>query len=66
MERGNNKKLIRKQILRAREHSRNDLLETENPEMSQQKLTFNIIYYVAFQINRSMMEKLHVLLASSK
>ena len=49
MERCYNKKMIHKQILRAREHSRNDLLEREKQQMSNQKLTFNITYYPAFQ-----------------
>ena len=49
MERGSNEKMIRKQILRACEHSRNDLLERGKPQMSQQKLTLNITYYPAFQ-----------------
>ena len=49
MERGYNEKMIRKQILRAREHSRNDLLEREKQQMSEQKLTFNITYYPDFQ-----------------
>ena len=31
MEKGYNKKMIRKQILRAQEHLRNDLLEEEKP-----------------------------------
>ena len=48
MGRGYNEKMIRKQILRAREHSRNDLLEREKPQVSEQKLTFNITYYPAF------------------
>ena len=42
MERGYNGKMIRKQILRAREHSRKDLLEKEKTETSEPKLTFNI------------------------
>ena len=40
MERGYNEKRIRKQILRAREHSKNDLLKREKPQVSEQKLTF--------------------------
>ena len=44
-----NKKMIRKQILRAREHSRNDLLERKKPHIPEQKLIFNITYYPAFQ-----------------
>ena len=48
MESGYNDKMIRKQILRALEHSRNDLLERENLQIPEQKLTFNITYYPAF------------------
>ena len=44
-----NEKMIRKQILRAREHSKNDLLEREKQQMSEQKLAFKITYYPAFQ-----------------
>ena len=35
MERGYIEKMIRKQILRDHEHSRNDLRERENPQMSE-------------------------------
>ena len=66
MERGYNEKMIRKQILRAREHSRNDLLEREKQQMSEQKLTFNITYYPAFQNVRAIMEELHILLTPNK
>ena len=66
MERGYNEKMIRKQILRAREHSRNDLLEREKPQVSEQKLTFNITYYPAFQNVRVIMEELHILLTPNK
>ena len=43
MEKGYNEKMIRKQILRAREHSRKDRLEREKTETFETKLTFNII-----------------------
>ena len=66
MKRGYNKKMIRKQILRAQEHSRNDLLEREKPKMSEQKLTFSITYYPAFQNVRTIMEELHILLTPNK
>ena len=66
MERGYNKKMICKQILRAQEPSRNDLLETEKPQMSEQKLTFNIIFYPAFQHVRAIMDELYILLISNK
>ena len=45
MERGYNGEMIRKQILRAREHSRKHFLEREKTETSEPKLTFNITYY---------------------
>ena len=41
--------MILKQILKIQEHSRNDLLEREKQQMSEDKLTFNITYYPAFQ-----------------
>ena len=66
MERGYNEKMICKQILRAREHSRNDLLEREKQQMSEQKLPFNITYYPAFQNVRGIMEELHILLTPNK
>ena len=56
MERGYDKKMICKQKLRAQNHSRNDLLETEQPQMPEQKLTFNITYYPAFQNVRGIIE----------
>ena len=66
MERGYNEKMIRKEILRAREHWRNDLLEREKPQMSEQELTFNITHYPAFQNNRAIIEELHILLTPNK
>ena len=65
MERGYNEKMIRKQILSAREHSRNDLLENEKQQISE-KLTSNITYYPAFQNVRSIMEEMHILLTPNK
>ena len=49
MERGYNGKVIRRQILRSREHSRKDLLEREKAKTSEPRLTFNITYYPVFQ-----------------
>ena len=62
MERGYNEKMIRKQILSAREHFRNDLLEKEKQQLSERKLTFNITYYPVFRNVWSMMEELQILL----
>ena len=50
MERGYNGKMIRKQILRAREHSRKDLLERKKTEISEPKLAFNITTTQFFEI----------------
>ena len=66
IKRGYKDKMIRNQISRAREHSRNDLLEREKPQMSEQKLTFNNTYYPAFQNVRTIMEELHILLTPNK
>ena len=66
MERGYNWKIIRKQILRAREYSRKDLLEREKAETSEPKLTLNITYYPVFQNIRNILQELHLLLAPDK
>ena len=66
MERAFNENMICKQTLRANEHSRNYLLDREKPQMSEQKLTFNITYYPAFQNVRAIMEELHILLTPNK
>ena len=55
--------MIRKQILRAREYSRKDLLEREKAETSEPKLTLNITYYPVFQNIRNILQELHLLLA---
>ena len=59
MEGGCNGKMIRKQTLRAREHSRKDLLEREKSGTSEPKLTFNITYYPVFQNIRNILQELH-------
>ena len=66
MERAYKDKMIRKQILRACEHSRNYLLEREKPQVLEQKLIFNITYCAAFQNVRDIMEELHILLNPHK
>ena len=57
MERGYNEKMVRNQILSAREHSRNDLLEKEKQQLSERKLAFNITYYPVFRNVRGIMEE---------
>ena len=66
MERGYNGKVIRKQMLRAQEHSRKDLLEREKIDTSKPKLTFNITYYPVFENIRNTLQELHLLLAPDK
>ena len=58
--------MIRKQILKAREHSRKDFLEREKTDTSEPKLTFNITYYPVFQNIRNTLQELHLLLAPNK
>ena len=41
--------MVRKQVLRAREDSRESLLEKVKSESNQDKLAFNITYYPVFQ-----------------
>ena len=59
-------KMRGKQILNAREHSRNGLLEKEKQQLSERKLTFSITYYPAFFNVRGIMEELHILLTPNK
>ena len=59
MERGYSEKMLRKQVSKARGLSRNDLLEREKQQMSEQKLTFKITYYPTFQNVRAIMEELY-------
>ena len=54
--------MVRKKVLRAREHSTESLVEKVKSESDQQKLTFNITYYPVFQNIRNILQKLHILL----
>ena len=58
--------MIRKQVLRARRHSRKDPLEREKAETSELKLTFNITYYPVFQNIINILQELYLLLAPDK
>ena len=55
-------KIVRKQVLRDREHSRESLLKNVKTESNQKKLTFNITYYPVFQNVRNILQELHILL----
>ena len=59
-------KMVRKQVLRAREHSRESLLEKVKSESDQNKLTFNITHYPVFQNVRNILRELHILLTPDK
>ena len=47
-ERGYSERVVRQEILRARKIPRNELLEKERNHPEENKLTFNIPYYLAF------------------
>ena len=54
--------MVRKQVIRTRQHSRESLIEKVKSEPNQKKLTFNISYYPVFQNIRNILDKLHILL----
>ena len=58
--------MVRKQVLRAREHSRESLIGKVKSESNQNKLTFNITYYPAFQNVRNILQELYILLTPDK
>ena len=66
LEKGYSEKMVRKQVLRPREHSRESLLEKVKSEPDQNKLTFNITYYPVFQNVRNILQELHILLTPDK
>ena len=58
--------MVRKLVLRAREHSREILLEKVKPESNRNKLTFKVTYYLVFQNVRNNLQELHILLIPDK
>ena len=54
--------MVRKQILRAWEHSKKDPLERKNPDTSEQKLMLKMIYYPTFPGFRNILQKVSLLL----
>ena len=58
--------MVRKQVLRAHEHSRESLLKKVKSESDQSKLTFNITYCPVFQNVRNILQELHILLTPDK
>ena len=65
-ERGYSERVVRQEILRARKIPRNELLEKERNHPEENKLTFNITYYPAFQNIKTILEELQILLAPDK
>ena len=53
--------MVRKQVLWAREHSKESLVEKVKSESDQKKLTFNITYHPVFQNVRNILQELHIL-----
>ena len=58
--------MVKKQVLRAREYSGENLLEKVKSESDQNKLTFDINYYPVFQNLRNILQELHILLTPDK
>ena len=56
--------MVRKEILRVRAIPRDAPLDKVNNQEKQNKITFNITYYPAFQDATNILEELHVILAS--
>ena len=54
--------MVSKQILRAREQSRESLLKRVKSESYKKKLTFNTIFYPVFQNVRNSLQEVHILL----
>ena len=65
-ERGYSERVVRQEILKARKIPRNELLEKERNHPEENKLTFNITYYPAFQNTKTILEELQILLAPDK
>ena len=57
LEKGYSEKMVRKQVLRAHEHSKKNLLENLKSESDQMKLIFDIIYYPIFQNVRDILQE---------
>ena len=63
LERGCSSKLGRKEILRARKISKNELLDKEKSQGNVTKLTFYVTYYPVFRHLKSQLKELYVILA---
>ena len=57
------KKLVHKEILKARSQSRETVLDKEKMSTNDGRVTFNVTYYPIFKNIRNTLEELHILLA---
>ena len=57
LEKGYSEKMVRKQLLRDHEHSRESLLEKLKSESDENKLTLNTTYYPVFQNGRNILQE---------
>ena len=64
-QRGYNDKLVRDQIIKARKHKRDELLDREKPS-TDQKLTLNITYHPAYAKLKETLHQIHLLLAPNE
>ena len=53
-------------VLRSRKIPRNELLHKEKIQLTDSKLTFNVMYYPVFTNLKSQLKELHVILASDE
>ena len=58
-----NEKLICKEILQGRSQSKKTLLDKEKMSRDDDRVNFNIIYYLVFKNLRNILEEFHILLA---
>ena len=65
-ERGHSERVVGQEILKTQKIPRNDLLENERNHQEENKLTFSITYYPAFQNTKIILEELQILLAPDK
>ena len=66
MKRGYSSRLVREQILRARKFKRDELLNRETRQSltdTQPKLIFNVTYHPKLAKTKTIMERIHVILA---
>ena len=65
-ERGYSKKLVRKEILKARSQSGETILDKEGMPINDDIVAFNITHYPIFKNIRNILEEFHILLAQDE